>query len=99
MEKNTETTSLIPKMTKFGKWVVLILLTFILVWPLSAGLYWTIYKAYAFLDPTRFPGLDQNMVALLKKTTPDSDQRCGPFGCVEKPPGAGDELNFWLVRQ
>ena len=74
MEKKTETTSLIPKMTKFGKWVVLILLAFILVWPLSAGLYWTIYKAYAFLDPTRFSGLDQNMVDLLKKTTPDSGQ-------------------------
>ena len=74
MEKNPETTSLIPKMTKFGKWAVLILLVFILVWPLSAGLYWTVYKAYAFLDPTRFPGLDQNMLDLLKKTPPDSDQ-------------------------
>ena len=38
--------SLIPTMTKFGKWVVLILMAFILIWPLSAGLYWTVYKGY-----------------------------------------------------
>lgn len=66
--------SLVPKMTKFGKWMVLTLLAFILIWPLSAGLYWTVYKAYTVLDSTRFPKLDQNIVDLLKKTTPDSSQ-------------------------
>ena len=66
--------SLIPKMTKFGKWMVLTLLAFILIWPLSAGFYWTVYKAYTVLDPTRFPKLDQNIVDMLKKTTPDSSQ-------------------------
>ncbi len=67
--------SLVPKMTKFGKWVVLILLAFILIWPLSAGLYWTVYKGYTILDPTRFPELDQNIILILEKTKPDSDQR------------------------
>jgi hypothetical protein len=66
--------SLIPKMTKFGKWMVLTLLAFILIWPLSAGFYWTVYKAYTVLDPTRFPKLDQNIVDLLQKTTPTSSQ-------------------------
>ncbi len=66
--------SLIPKMTQFGKWAVLILLAFILIWPLSAGLYWTVYKGYTILDPTRFPELTQNVSEILVKTKPDSDQ-------------------------
>lgn len=66
--------SLVPRMTKFGKWIVLILLAFILIWPLSAGLYWTVYKAYTLLDSTQFPKLDQNIVDLLKKTNPTSSQ-------------------------
>ena len=66
--------SLVPTMTKFGKWMVLILLAFILIWPLSAGLYWTVYKFYTVLDQTRFPGLDENIVQILKKTSAKSDQ-------------------------
>ena len=66
--------ALVPKMTKFGKWMVLILLAFILIWPLSAGLYWTVYKGYTLLDQTRFPELDQNISHLLVKTTAKSDQ-------------------------
>ena len=66
--------SLVPRMTKFGKWLVLILLAFILIWPLSAGLYWTVYKVYTILDPTRFPELDPDITALLEETTPDSSQ-------------------------
>jgi hypothetical protein len=61
-------------MTKLGKWLVLILLSFILIWPLSAGLYWTVYKVYTIVDPTRFPGLDPDITDLLKETTPDSSQ-------------------------
>jgi hypothetical protein len=72
MENNTEKKSLIPQMTKFGKWVVLILLAFILVWPLSAGLYWTVYRAYTLLDTTRFPDLGPNLAAILQSTTPES---------------------------
>ena len=66
--------SLIPRMTKFGKWVVLILMAFILIWPLSAGLYWTVYKGYALMDQTKFPELDPNIADLLQKTAPSSAQ-------------------------
>ncbi len=66
--------SLVPRMTKLGKWLVLILLAFILIWPLSAGLYWTVYKVYTIVDPTRFPELDPDITALLQETTPDSSQ-------------------------
>ena len=66
--------SLVPKMTKFGKWMVLILLAFILIWPLSAGLYWTVYKAYTILDQTRFPELDENIARILEKTSAESNQ-------------------------
>ena len=66
--------SLIPKMTKFGKWVVLILMAFILIWPLSAGLYWTVYKGYTLMDQTKFPELDPNIADLLQKTAPSSAQ-------------------------
>ncbi len=64
--------SLIPTMTKFGKWMVLTLMAFILIWPLSAGLYWTVYKGYTIIDQTRFPELTQNIADLLQKTTPSS---------------------------
>jgi hypothetical protein len=66
--------SLIPKVTKFGKWTILILLAFILVWPLSAGLYWVVYKGYTIIDTTRFPELDENITVLLQKTSADSSQ-------------------------
>lgn len=72
MENKTDNKSLIPKMTKFGKWIILLLLAFILIWPLSAGLYWTVYKAYTLMDPTRFPKLDPEITAILQKTTPES---------------------------
>ena len=64
--------ALIPRMTKFGKWVILTLMAFILIWPLSAGLYWTVYKAYTVIDQTRFPKLNENVSAMLKSTTPSS---------------------------
>ena len=66
--------SLIPRVTKFGKWTILILLAFILVWPLSAGLYWVVYKGYTIIDPTRFPELDQNIKVIQQKTSADSSQ-------------------------
>ena len=61
-------------MTKFGKWVVLTLMAFILIWPLSAGLYWTVYKGYTLMDRTKFPELDPTITDLLQKTTPSSAQ-------------------------
>ena len=66
--------SLIPNMTKFGKWAVLTLLAFILIWPLTAGLYWTVYRFYTAVDPARFPELDQNITELITQVSPDSSQ-------------------------
>jgi hypothetical protein len=45
-----------------------------LIWPLSAGLYWTVYRANSALDTTRFPRLDQHIVELLKQTPPTASQ-------------------------
>jgi hypothetical protein len=63
---------MLPMMTKFSKWAIFILLAFILVWPLTVGLYWIIYKGYTLIDPARFSELDPQMKALLEKTTSDS---------------------------
>jgi hypothetical protein len=64
--------SLIPKMTTFGKWSVIILLAFILIWPLTVGIYWGIYKGYTFIDPAQFPWSDSKMHSILNQTKPDS---------------------------
>jgi hypothetical protein len=72
MDNKIEKKSLIPKMTKFGKWTVLILLAFILIWPLTAGMYWGVYRAYTIIDPTRFGGTDANMAAIHQSRTQES---------------------------
>ena len=64
--------SLFPKMTTFGKWSVIILLAFILIWPLTVGIYWGIYKCYTLIDPTKFPWSGSNMISLLDQTEPNS---------------------------
>ena len=66
--------SLIPKMTTFGKWSVIILLAFILIWPLTVGIYWGIYKGYTFIDPAKFPWADSTMHPILEQTKPDSKE-------------------------
>ena len=73
MDNAAEKKSLIPQMTKFGKYTVLILLSFILIWPLSGGLYWAVYRGYTLMDPTRFPELDASMKAILQEVTSESD--------------------------
>ncbi len=64
--------SLIPKMTTFGKWAVVILLAFILIWPLTVGIYWGVYKGYTLIDPTRFPWFESKINTMLDQTKPDS---------------------------
>ena len=66
--------SLIPKMTSFGKWAVIILLAFILIWPISIGAYWAVYKGYTLIDPTEFPQLDPNIRDLLQKVSPQASE-------------------------
>ena len=63
---------LIPKMTTFGKWSVIILLAFILIWPLTVGIYWGLYKGYTTIDVTRFPWFSSNMHSILDQTKPNS---------------------------
>jgi hypothetical protein len=72
MSENAEKKSLIPKMTKFGKYTVFILLAFILIWPLTGGLYWSVYRLYTIVDQTRFPELDPEIKAVQEATSPDS---------------------------
>ena len=64
--------SLIPKMTTFGKWAVVLLLAFILIWPLTIGIYWGVYKGYTSIDPTQFPWHGSNMQPILDQVKPDA---------------------------
>jgi hypothetical protein len=64
----------LPKMTTFGKWTVMTLLAFILIWPLTVGLYWVVYKGYTAIDRTRFPDLDPEIQALLDQTPANSPE-------------------------
>ena len=74
--------SLIPKMTTFGKWSVIVLLAFILIWPLTVGIYWGVYKGYTLIDPTRFPWFESKIHSVCRH---------------QQPPGGGNGLGLWLV--
>ena len=65
---------LIPKMTTFGKWTVILLLAFILIWPLTVGVYWGVYKGYTAIDATRFPWFRSNIHSILDQTKPSSNE-------------------------
>jgi hypothetical protein len=65
---------LIPKMTSFGKWSVIILLAFILIWPLTVGIYWGLYKGYTAIDTTQFPWFISNIHSTLDQTKPGSPE-------------------------
>lgn len=65
---------LIPKMTTFGKWTIILLLAFILIWPLTVGVYWGVYKGYTAIDATRFPWFRSNIHSILDQTKPSSNE-------------------------
>ena len=65
---------LIPRMTTYGKWTVIILLAFILIWPLTVGIYWGVYKGYTSIDPTRFPWFSSRIHNVLDQIKPDSGE-------------------------
>jgi hypothetical protein len=52
----------------------MVLLAFILIWPLTVGIYWAVYNGYTAIDRTRFPDLDPQIQALLKKTPASSPE-------------------------
>ncbi len=66
--------ALVPKMTAFGKWSVIILLAFILIWPLTVGVYWGVYKGYTWIDPAKFPWFDSRIHAVLDQIKPESGE-------------------------
>ncbi|MGD9237663.1 MAG: hypothetical protein PVF09_13355, partial [Desulfobacterales bacterium] len=61
-----------PKLTTFGKWTIIVLLAFILIWPLTVGIYWGVYKAFTAVDATRFPWLSSKIHSVLNHVKPDS---------------------------
>jgi hypothetical protein len=70
--------SLLPKMTTFGKWSVIVLLAFILIWPLTVGIYWGVYKGFTAIDATRFPWFKSNIHSVLNQANPNSgDEKKG----------------------
>jgi len=73
-KEKTKERSLLPKMTKFGKWTVIILLAFILIWPLTVGVYWAIYQGYTAIDQTRFPFYESIIPAMLDATKPTAGE-------------------------
>ena len=67
--------SLLPKMTTFGKWSVIVLLAFILIWPLTVGIYWGVYKGFTAIDATRFPWFRSNIRSVLNQANPNSGEK------------------------
>jgi hypothetical protein len=61
----------LPRITILGKRIILSLLAFMLIWPLTVGVYTLIYKGYTLIDRTTFPSLDAKLKETLDKTPPD----------------------------
>lgn len=64
----------LPKLTVFSKWTIIILLAFILIWPLTIGIYWGVYRGYTAIDATRFPWFTSKIHSVLDQTKPDSGE-------------------------
>ncbi|MGD8492406.1 MAG: DUF2333 family protein [Desulfobacterales bacterium] len=64
-----------PKLTTFGKWTIIVLLAFILIWPLTVGIYWGAYKGYTMIDPTQFPWFRSKIQSVLDQVKPDSGEQ------------------------
>jgi hypothetical protein len=94
--------SLIPKMTAFGKWSVIILLAFILIWPLTIGIYWGVYKGYTFIDAAKFPWRSSNMHPILDQIKPNAaDAKKGIALCAALRNRLAEEMDTpfgWSVN-
>ncbi len=64
----------IPQMTVFGKRLVLVLMAFILIWPLTVAVCWIVYRGYTWLDPTKFLQLDASVNELMDRVKPESPE-------------------------
>ncbi len=56
------------------KYIVIVLLSLLLLWPLTFGLVWMIDAGYAWLDPTRFPFAESRVQEVLKSVPPDAPE-------------------------
>ncbi|MFO7687457.1 MAG: DUF2333 family protein [Desulfobacterales bacterium] len=68
--KNTKS----PRFTTLGKRIILSLLIFMLVWPLTIGAYTLVYKGYTLIDRTTFPDLDGQLKETIAKTPPEAPE-------------------------
>ena len=64
----------LPRITILGKRIILSLLAFMLIWPLTVGVYTLVYKGYTLIDRTTFPSLDAKLKETLDKTPPDAPE-------------------------
>jgi hypothetical protein len=64
----------LPRITILGKRIILSLLAFMLIWPLTVGVYTLVYKGYTLIDRTTFPSLDTKLKETIDKTPPDAPE-------------------------
>jgi hypothetical protein len=69
-----ETLESTRKSRLFLKFVVMVLLAILLVWPLAFGVAWLADRAASTLDPTRFPFDDSPVKQVVAGVTPDSPE-------------------------
>ena len=62
------------KLTFLGKWTIIVLLAFILIWPLTIGIYWGVYKGYTAIDAMRFPWFRSKIHSVLDQIKPESGE-------------------------
>ena len=68
----------LPRITILGKRIILSLLAFVLIWPLTVGVYTLVYKGYTLIDRTTFPSVDAKLKEMLDKTPPDAPEPAPP---------------------
>jgi hypothetical protein len=64
----------LPKLRFLGKWTIIVLLAFFLIWPLTIGIYWGVYKGYSAIDATRFPWIRSKIHSVLDQIKPESGE-------------------------
>ncbi|MGB8424905.1 MAG: DUF2333 family protein, partial [Desulfobacterales bacterium] len=64
----------LPRFTTLGKRIIFFLLAFMLIWPLTVGVYALVYRGYTLIDRTKFPDLDPGLKEALAKTPPGASQ-------------------------
>ncbi len=85
------------QMVWWTKYLVIVALVVILIWPLGLGLLWTMNGLYRMIDPTRFSTVDNTIVTLLKTTSPESPSaKKGVALCEAMINRLEDELNSRL---